>query len=232
MSSNPEVDADIPAMIGASAALTLSGAPFGGPIGGVRVGYINDEYVLNPTASQLEDSRLDLIVAGTADAVLMVESQADQLSEEQMLGAITFGHEQMQVAIRAIGELAAEAGKPRWDWQAPELPAGLKDKVAESVGDGLEKAYDLTDKMERHAAIGAVRDRVVEALCDEGDDSAPEVDDVLDIVGGMEKNLVDRKSTRLNSSHVAISYAVFCLKKKNKNQNTILTQRQGTHTMT
>jgi len=190
MSSNPEVDADIPAMIGASAALTLSGAPFGGPIGGVRVGYINDEYVLNPTASQLEDSRLDLIVAGTADAVLMVESQADQLSEEQMLGAITFGHEQMQVAIRAIGELAAEAGKPRWDWQAPELPAGLKDKVAESVGDGLEKAYDLTDKMERHAAIGAVRDRVVEALCDEGDDSAPEVDDVLDIVGGMEKNLV------------------------------------------
>lgn len=190
MSSNPEVDADIPAMIGASAALTLSGAPFGGPIGGVRVGYINDEYVLNPTASQLEDSRLDLIVAGTADAVLMVESQADQLSEEQMLGAITFGHEQMQVAIRAIGELAAEAGKPRWDWQAPELPAGLKDKVAESVGDGLEKAYDLTDKMERHAAIGAVRDRVVEALCDEGDDSAPEVDDVLDIIGGMEKNLV------------------------------------------
>jgi len=190
MSSNPEVNADIPAMIGASAALTLSGAPFGGPIGGVRVGYINDEYVLNPTASQLEESRLDLIVAGTADAVLMVESQADQLSEEQMLGAITFGHEQMQVAIRAINELAEEAGKPRWDWQAPELPAGLEDKVAESVGDGLEKAYDLIDKMERHAAIDAVRERVVEALCDENDDSAPEADVVLDIIGGMEKNLV------------------------------------------
>src|SRR5699024_11593755 len=102
--SNPEVDADIPAMIGASAALSLSGCPFQGPIGGARVGFVNGDYVLNPTATQLDESKLNLVVAGTAEAVLMVESEADQLSEEQMLGAVTFGHEQVQVAIEAINE--------------------------------------------------------------------------------------------------------------------------------
>src|SRR5690625_7767009 len=102
-----------------------------------------------------------------------------------MLGAITFGHEQMQVAIRAINELAEEAGKPRWDWQAPEMPAGLEDKGAESVGDGLEKAYELIDKMECHAGSDEVRERVVGALCDENDERAPEADVVIDIIGGM-----------------------------------------------
>jgi polyribonucleotide nucleotidyltransferase len=190
MSSNPEVDADIPAMIGASAALSLSGAPFQGPIGGARVGFINDEYVVNPTTTQLEESSLNLVVAGTADAVLMVESEADQLSEEQMLGAVTFGHEQMQVAIKAIEELTAEAGKPKWDWQAPEAPEGLEDKVKSAIGDGLEKAYDLTDKPQRRDAISEVKSRVIEQLCSDDDENAPSTDDVSDAFAGIEKKLV------------------------------------------
>ncbi|NEZ03255.1 polyribonucleotide nucleotidyltransferase [Wenzhouxiangella sp. XN201] len=190
MSSNPEVDADIPAMIGASAALSLSGAPFQGPIGGARVGFINNEYVVNPTTTQLEESSLNLVVAGTADAVLMVESEADQLSEEQMLGAVTFGHEQMQVAIKAIEELTAEAGKPKWDWQAPEAPEGLEDKVKSAIGDGLEKAYDLTDKPQRRDAISEVKNRVIEQLCSDDDENALSSDDVSDAFAGIEKKLV------------------------------------------
>ena len=118
MSLNPEVDSDIPALIGASAALAISGMPFNGPIGAARVGYIDGQYVLNPTLSQLKDSQLDLVVAGTEAAVLMVESEAQQLSEEVMLGAVVFGHTEMQKAINAINELVEEAGKPEWDWQA------------------------------------------------------------------------------------------------------------------
>ncbi|RFF31242.1 polyribonucleotide nucleotidyltransferase [Wenzhouxiangella sediminis] len=190
MSSNPEVDADIPAMIGASAALSLSGCPFQGPIGGARVGYVDGEYVLNPTATQLEESRLNLVVAGTKDAVLMVESEADQLTEEQMLGAVTFGHDHMQTAISAIEELTAEAGKAKWDWQAPEAPEGLEGKVKAAIGDGLEKAYDLTDKVERKEAISEVKNKVVEQLCDENDENAPSAGDVSDAFGKIEKNLV------------------------------------------
>jgi len=190
MSSNPEVDADIPAMIGASAALSLAGVPFQGPIGGARVGFIDGEYVINPTATQLDESRLDLIVAGTSEAVLMVESEADQLSEEEMLGAVTFGHEQMQVAIKAIEELTAEAGKPKWDWQAAERPAGLDEKVAELASEGLAKAYENTDKMIRREAISELRASVVEKLCPEGDENAPSEDDVKDAFGALEKKYV------------------------------------------
>jgi polyribonucleotide nucleotidyltransferase len=190
MSSNPEVDADIPAMIGASAALSLSGCPFQGPIGGARVGFVNGEYVLNPSATQLDESRLNLVVAGTKDAVLMVESEADQLTEEEMLGAVTFGHDEMQTCITAIEELTAEAGKPRWDWQAPEAPEGVEDKVKAAIGEGLEKAYAHTDKVERKDAISEVKNRVIEELCDEEDESALSAADVSDAFGKIEKNLV------------------------------------------
>src|SRR5690606_13092550 len=114
---DPEIDPDIAAMIGASAAVAISGIPFNGPIGAARVGYVNGEYVLNPTTSQLGESQLNLVVAGTESAVLMVESEAKELSEEVMLGGVVFGHQQMQAAINAIHELVAEAGKPEWDWQ-------------------------------------------------------------------------------------------------------------------
>ena len=190
MSLNPEVDGDIPAMIGASAALALSGCPFQGPIGGARVGFINGEYVLNPSTTQLEDSRLDLIVAGTEHAVLMVESEADLLTEDEMLGAVTFGHDQMQTAIQAIKELAAEAGKPKWDWQAAEKPAGLADQVSELALDGLKQAYQHTDKGERHEAIGEVKKKLVETLCPENGESEFSVDDVKAAFGKLEKDLV------------------------------------------
>ncbi len=190
MSSNPEVNGDVPAMIGASAALALSGAPFQGPIGGARVGFIDGQYVFNPTATQLEDSRLDLFVAGTADAVLMVESEADQLTEEEMLGAVVFGHEQMQVAIKAIEELTAEAGKAKWDWQAPERPAGLDQQVSELAADGLAQAYQNRDKAVRREAISELRASVIEKLCPADGDSALDEDDVKDEFAALEKKYV------------------------------------------
>src|SRR3989338_6235867 len=130
MSVNPEVDPDIAALIGVSAALTLSGIPFNGPIGAARVGYANGQYILNPTATQLKDSKLNLVVAGTEHAVLMVESEAQELSEEVMLGAVMFGHQQMQAAITAINELADTAAKPMWDWQPPVKDETLSARVA------------------------------------------------------------------------------------------------------
>ena len=190
MSSNPDVDADIPSLIGASAAVTLAGLPFDGPIGAARVGFVDGQYVLNPTQSQLDQSRLDLVVAGTAQAVLMVESEADLLSEEEMLGAVTFGHEQMQVAIQAIQELAAEAGKPKWDWQAPTKPVGLAERVAELAQAGLAEAYAITDKMARRDAVGELRSKVVEQLCPEGAENVPELDDIKEAFGKLEKKMV------------------------------------------
>ena len=130
VSVNPQVNPDIVAMIGASAVLALSGVPFNGPIGAARVGFINDQYVLNPTADELKNSRLDLVVAGTDNAVLMVESEADLLSEEQMLGAVVFGHDQQQVVIQNINELVKEAGKEKWDWQPEPVNQALNDRVA------------------------------------------------------------------------------------------------------
>ncbi len=166
LSINPEVNPDILAMIGASAALTLTGAPFKGPIGGARVGYINGGYVLNPSKSDLEASDLNLVVAGTEHAVLMVESEASNLSEKVMLGAVVFGHEQMQVAISAIRELAAEAGRAAFDWQPPEVDSGLVTAVAEQAEAKIAEAYLVTDKQERYAKIGEIKSAVIAALAD------------------------------------------------------------------
>ncbi len=190
MSSNPEVDGDIPSLIGASAAVALAGLPFDGPIGAARVGFINDQYVLNPTQSQLEESRLDLVVAGTSKAVLMVESEADLLTEDQMLGAVTFGHEQMQIAVQAIEELAAEAGRPQWDWQPAAKPEGLAERVAEVASAGLTEAYAITDKMARRDAVSALRQKVLDELRPEGAENVPELDEVKEAFGKLEKNLV------------------------------------------
>ncbi|MEE9511267.1 MAG: polyribonucleotide nucleotidyltransferase [Gammaproteobacteria bacterium] len=188
MSINPEVNPDILAMIGASAALSLSGAPFKGPIGGARVGYINGEYVLNPSKSELADSDLDLIVAGTEQAVLMVESEASNLSEEIMLGAVVFGHEQMQVAISAIKELAAEAGRPAFDWQPPEVDSDLVAAVAQQGEAKIAEAYLVTDKQERYAKIGEIKSAVIEALA--GAESNWNAADVSAQFGRLESRLV------------------------------------------
>ena len=143
VSLNPEVEGDIPALIGTSAALALSGIPFNGPIGAAKVGYANGQYLLNPTRTELESSDLELVVAGTAKAVLMVESEAKLLSEDVMLGAVSFGHEQMQTVINAINEFAAEAGKPRWDWQAPARNQAVIDALKGAVGDRLTQAFAI-----------------------------------------------------------------------------------------
>jgi polyribonucleotide nucleotidyltransferase len=164
ISLNPEIDPDVPAMIGASAALAISGMPFQGPLGAARVGYIDGAYVLNPTKTELASSQLDLVVAGTANAVLMVESQANCLSEDTMLGAVVFGHDQMQVAIKAINELAAEVGKASWDWQAPVVDTALADAVKAQSASALTEAYQISDKQERYARISVIRDAAVAAL--------------------------------------------------------------------
>jgi polyribonucleotide nucleotidyltransferase len=171
LSVNSEVDPDIASLIGASAALAISGMPFMGPIGAARVGYLDGKYILNPTATQLTESELDLVVAGTEEGVLMVESEADGLNEEVMLGAVMFGHEQMQVAIKAIKELAAEAGKPKWSWAAPEPNTELKTAVSTFAEKNLAAAYTLTEKQQRYAKIKEVKAATVEALA-KGDDKA------------------------------------------------------------
>ena len=163
LSSNPQVDGDIPALLGASCAMSLAGVPFQGPIGAARVGYIDGAYVLNPTLKQLETSKLDLVVAGTQDAVLMVESEAQQLSEDVMLGAVLYGHEQMQAAIKVINEMVAEVGKPKWDWQPPATAAELTGALAAFEAD-VTAAYAISDKKARQEAVGAVRAKAVETL--------------------------------------------------------------------
>lgn len=164
VSADPEVDPDIPAMLGASAALQISGIPFKGPIAGCRVGYINGQYVCNPHVSQMADSKLDLVVAGTSRAVLMVESEADRLPEDVMLGAVSFGHQQMQVAIEAINSLVEEAGKPAWDWQPPAKNEALIACIRELAFDGLKAAYDIRQKQPRSEKIRAVYELVHETL--------------------------------------------------------------------
>jgi len=171
LSADGENDPDIPAMIGASAALALSGIPFNGPIGGARVGYVEGELLLNPTFAQLAASDLDLVVAGTGDAVLMVESEANRLPEQTMLDAVLFGHEQMQPVIAAIDELAAKAGKPRWAWSEPEVDADLQARVREAAEDGLREAYAVREKQARQEAVAAVKDTLLEQLgIDEAED--------------------------------------------------------------
>ena len=168
MSLNPEVDPDIPSMLGASAALTLSGLPFQGPLGAARVGYIDGQYVLNPTASELDDSLLDLVVAGTERAVLMVESEADMLSEDVMLGAVVFGHEQSQTAIRAIRELAEMVGVTPWDWTRPTQNETLMQAVKEHAGASVAAAYRIADKQARQQAVKEARRATIEALTADG----------------------------------------------------------------
>ena len=160
VSANPEIDSDIPAMLGASAALMLAGVPFNGPIGAARVGYVDGQYVLNPTQSELRQSQLDLVVAGTDQAVLMVESEAHVLSEEVMLGAVVYGHEQMQAAIDAINELADEAGKEPWDWTPPEPPTELIERMNALCAEDLARAYSIKQKQARVAAVDEIRNRV------------------------------------------------------------------------
>ncbi len=189
ISMNPEVDPDIAAMLGTSAALAISGIPFDGPIGAARVGYLGGEYVLNPTYSQLQESDLNLVVAGTRNAVLMVESEANVLSESVMLGSVVYGHEQMQAAIDAINELAAEVNPVRWEWQSPEADPAIAQKVAEQGSQAITEAYAIADKMDRQNRLGEIRDEIVAALVSDAEDS-PSEGDVRDAIGKLEKTLV------------------------------------------
>ena len=168
MSLNPEVEADIPAMIAASAALAISGVPFNGPVGAARVGYLNGEFVLNPSKTQLAGSQLDLVVAGTESAVLMVESEADQLSEDVMLEAVMYGHKQMQTAIDAIHELVREGGKPAWDWKPEARDEALIARIDAVAGEGLRAAYKITQKQARTDALRQIYARVHETLAADG----------------------------------------------------------------
>ncbi|MCX7034942.1 MAG: polyribonucleotide nucleotidyltransferase [Arenimonas sp.] len=164
MSMNPEIHGDIPALIGASAALALSGIPFAGPIGAAKVGYANGQYLLNPTVTELKTSDLELVVAGTANAVLMVESEAKELSEDVMLGAVMFGHQQLQVVINAINELVAEVGVKHWSWTAPEKAQAPIDALKAAIGNKLEGAFQVRDKLERKEAISAVKKEVIASM--------------------------------------------------------------------
>ena len=179
-------------MIGASAALALSGIPFKGPIGAARVGYSNNEYVLNPSHSALETSRLNMVVAGTESAVLMVESEASELSEDEMLGAVLFAHQEMQVVIQAIQELAREAGKAAWDWQPEDADEALRDAVAGAATEDLGDAYRITDKLERQARVGQLREAVVERFSG-GEDARYGADAVADMFANVEKELVRQR---------------------------------------
>lgn len=180
MSVNPQVQPDIPALIGASAALSLSGIPFHGPIGAARVGFINGNYILNPMVDELPESKLDLVVAGTEKAVLMVESEAQELPEDVMLGAVMYGHEQMQTVIEAIKEFAKEAGKPAWDWQAPAKNEALSNKVKELAQEKLGEAYRITEKAARYDAVDAIKKEVTDQLIAENEELDPmEIGDEL-----------------------------------------------------
>ena len=167
LSVDPEVDPDIVAMVGASAALSISGVPFNGPVGAARVGFINGEYALNPSATQLTESALNLVVAGTESAVLMVESEAKELTEDQMLAAVMYGHQQMQAAIRAIRALAEEVGVERWDWQAPEKDEALTQQIEELARTDIEQAYQIADKVARQEFVSGIKERVVGTLAGE-----------------------------------------------------------------
>ncbi|MFT2097378.1 polyribonucleotide nucleotidyltransferase [Marinomonas sp. 2405UD66-6] len=192
MSTNTDLDADIAAMLATSAALTISGIPFNGPIGAARVGF-NDEsgYILNPSYSALDSSLLDMVVAGTKDAVLMVESEAQELTEDEMLGAVLFAHKEMQTAISAIAEFAAEAGKPRWEWEAEPANATLAEALESGYAAQIEEAYGISEKMARYAKLGEVRDAAVAALVtEEGEFSEA---DVTGAFSKLEKRTVRRR---------------------------------------
>ena len=189
VSATKDIDPDIPAMIGVSAALALSGIPFAGPIGAARVGFSDQGYLLNPGYDALEESDLDMVVAGTDSAVLMVESQANQLTEDQMLGAVLFAHQEMQVVIAAVKELKAEAGKPGWDWQPPEENEGLSRAISEEYAEKIAGAYQIEEKQARQDVLSEIRNNALESLPIEGVHS---VDDVAEAFGKLEKKIVRR----------------------------------------
>ncbi|NHI00358.1 polyribonucleotide nucleotidyltransferase [Oceanimonas sp. MB9] len=194
MSANPEIAPDIISMLGTSAALAISGIPFAGPIGAARVGYLNGEYVLNPSITELKESQLDLVVAGTAGAVLMVESEASVLPEDVMLGAVMYGHEQMQAAINAINELAAEVGTQPWDWQPKAENEALKAKVAELASAELGEAYRITDKTARRDAIADIKARVQAAVLEQSPEA--EIKEIQELLGKLEKTIVRGRVVR------------------------------------
>ena len=188
VSVNPQISPDLVAMIGASAALTLSGVPFNGPIGAARVGFIDNQFVLNPTMAEQKQSRLDLVVAGTDKAVLMVESEADILTEEQMLAAVVFGHKQQQVVIEAIKEFAKEAGKPRWDWVAPQPNTDLINKVKAIAEARLGDAYRITEKQARYEQIDAIKADVIAQITAEDEEISE--GKIVDIFTALESQIV------------------------------------------
>ncbi|PFG55427.1 polyribonucleotide nucleotidyltransferase [Vibrio sp. ES.051] len=188
VSVNPDVQPDIPTMIGTSAALAISGIPFNGPIGSARVGHIDGQLVLNPSQTELETSLLDLVVAGTESAVLMVESEADNLTEEQMLAAVVYGHDQQQVVINAINEFKAEVAAPAWEWEAPAVNTGLKAKITELAETRLTEAYQITEKMARYEQVGAIKSDVIAAILAE-DEEQDEME-IKKMLGSLEKNVV------------------------------------------
>lgn len=193
MSMNPQVNPDIPAMLGASAALALSGMPFLGPLGGARVGYKEDTYLLNPTYAQLATSQLDMVVAGTEHAVLMVESEAKELPEAIMLGAVMFAHREMQTAIKVIKELVEEAGKPAWEWTAPKLNASIEQSVTAFAEAELTNAYQIKDKQQRQDAVADLRERLIDHVLSqqaENDDESALIKDIKSIYSHLESRIV------------------------------------------
>ncbi|WP_251360280.1 polyribonucleotide nucleotidyltransferase [Kangiella sp. TOML190] len=189
VSINQDIPTEVISMLGASAALAISGIPFAGPVGAAQVGYLNDEYVLNPTVSQLKESKLDLMVAGTNDAVLMVESEADELPENVMLGAVMYGHEESKRAIKAIQEFAAESAKDAWDWSAPEKDMALYEAVKGHSFAAIEEAYQIAEKADRYAKIHELSDAAVAALAGD-EEGQPSADDVKDMFHSIEKEVV------------------------------------------
>ena len=188
VSANPDIPTDIISMIGTSAALAISGIPFNGPIGAARVGYTDGQYVLNTRASEQEASQLDLVVAGTQSAVLMVESEANMLSEDVMLGAVMYGHEQMQTVVNAVSEFAAEVGTERWDWQPEAENTELKEKVAALATEGMTAAYQISDKMERKDAVTAVTEKALAEIV--AADAEQDSGEVLDLLHDLESDVV------------------------------------------
>ncbi len=189
ISMNTDIDPDIPALIGASAAISISGLPFNGPIGAARIGYKDGEYILNPSISELADSDLDLVVAGTDKAVLMVESEANRLSEEVMLGSVVYGHEQLQTVVQAIKEFSAEVNTTPWEWAAPEADLSLADLVSNQSTAAITEAYAIADKLDRQDKLSAVRSDAVAALVSDLEGS-PSESAVRETFGTLEKKIV------------------------------------------
>lgn len=192
LSIDSEVEPDVPSIIGAAAALGLSGIPFQGPLAAARVGYRNGEYLLNPSTSALSTSELELVVAGTKDAVLMVESQANELSEDVMLGAVLYGHQEMQVAIKAIEDFVKEVGTATWDWEAPQPNTELKERIANQAYDQIVNAYQIQQKAERRAELKNIHNSVIEQLCT-GEEGAPEAGEIGNILDDLEKEIVRKQ---------------------------------------